>query len=77
VGALGRPVSELPWASSGEPGEVLAVVRRSAGLPALAAHHAARRPPAGDRAVQPSVIGLTMSAMKSSPLSARNNPATR
>lgn len=33
---IGRSVTEMPWAYSGEPGEVLAVVRRWAGLPVVA-----------------------------------------
>ncbi|PRY45631.1 hypothetical protein LY71_11526 [Geodermatophilus tzadiensis] len=36
LAAIGRALSEFPWAYSGEPGEVLGVARRWAGLPVVA-----------------------------------------
>ena len=36
LAAVGRALSDLPWAYSGEPGEVLGVARRWAGMPVVA-----------------------------------------
>jgi hypothetical protein len=38
---IGRSLTELPWAYAGEPGEILGVVRRWAGLPVVAPRAAA------------------------------------
>ena len=45
--AVGRAVSEIPWCYSGEPGEVLGMARRWAGLPTVAPRSPQADPPRG------------------------------
>jgi hypothetical protein len=46
--AIGRALNEFPWVYSGEPGEVLGVARRWAGLPVVAPATSGRGRPQGD-----------------------------